>query len=426
VDNPSTRRGAVVLLAARGSERGEEGNGSTAERLNVSPRVMGSEIHKWNILRPCHGLGLVVIAALAVGHLAPGAAAAPRKPPPTAQPLWRLYPLDPAAGHAPPRPPTSRVSSTPTPPSAKSFATTPRPRRVFVQPTAADSGAGNTEWMWLVAGLAAIGVGAFVGLILLARRSHRDQRGLLHPAAVGAGLLRNAHRLADAGAARRRSFRRSRGHTELDRAALGLAPLVSTLPERRAAHEVDKPPEERPAPAPVADEPAVSGVGDPLRAIGVELARARSEHLAASLLLFDGLDAIDVERAIAQLTGTQASGDPPHWLVLRGVLPKRAGEIAEAALATLESEAVPLDGAAIGIAGYPRHAQSASALFRLARRALEHAAASHETSVVVARDEWTEHRSSGSATPTEGISSAVSDLAAALAHSRRPVGRRSQ
>jgi hypothetical protein len=379
---------------------------------------MGSGTQKWDILRPSHRLGLVVIAVgLAVGPLAASAAAAPRKPPPTAQPLWRLYPLDPAAGHTPPRPPTSTVSGKP--PSATSFATVPRPKHVFVQPTAADSAAGNSK-LWLIAGLAAIGGVALLGLILLVRRSDRDRRRLLHPVAMRAGLLRRAHRLADVGAARRRSFRKSRGHTELDHAAIGLAALASTLPEQRA-HDVDSAPEARPAPAPVADEPAASGVADPFRAIGVELARARVEHLAASLLLFDGIEAIDVGRAIAELTGTQPSGDSPHWLVLRGVLPKRASEIAEAALATIDSEDMPLEGAAIGIAGYPRHAQSASALFRLARRALEHAAASHDTSVVVARDEWTEQGSSDATPPTEGLSSSGSARAYGSAY---PVGGR--
>jgi hypothetical protein len=384
---------------------------------------MGSGIQKWDILRPSHRLALVVIAAgLAVGQLAAGAVAAPRKPPPTAQPLWRLYPLDPAAGHAPPRPPTSTVSDKQ--PSATSFATVPRPKHDFVQPTAADSGAGNSE-LWLIAGLAATGVAALLGLVLLLRRSNRDGRRLLPPVAMRAGLLRHAHRLPDVGAARRRSFRKSRGHTELDRAAIGLAALASTLPEQRA-HDVDTAPEARPAPTPVADEPvadepAASGVADPFRAIGVELARAKVEHLAASLLLFDGIEAIDVGRAIAELTGTQASSDSPHWLVLRGVLPKRASEIAEAALATIDSEDLPLEGAAIGIAGYPRHAQSASALFRLARRALEHAAASHDTSVVVARDEWTEQRSSDAAPPTEGLSPASSARAYGSAY---PVGGR--
>src|SRR5207248_8002936 len=117
-----------------------------------------------------------------------------------------------------------------------------------------------------------VGVVALVALVLLVRRSARDRRRLTEPDAV-----------------RERSFRKSRGHGELDHAAVRLAALMPPLPDRRA-EAVDMLPGEPPAaaPAPVADEPAVSSVADPLREIRAELARARAEHLAASLLLFDG------------------------------------------------------------------------------------------------------------------------------------------
>ncbi|MFL5928958.1 MAG: hypothetical protein ACJ77E_18675 [Gaiellaceae bacterium] len=192
------------------------------------------------------------------------------------------------------------------------------------------------------------------------------------------------------------------------------------LPDRRA-EAVDMLPGEPPAaaPAPVADEPAVSSVADPLREIRAELARARAEHLAASLLLFDGADAIAVERAVAALAGTQPADDPARWLLLRGVLPKRASELADSALATLRAEGTALEGTSIGIAGYPRHAQSASALFGLARLALERAAESRNVSVVVARDEWTEEGPSDFAMPTEDFTSGSSSRPSRFGFSRR-------
>ena len=371
---------------------------------------MRSGDHSWVIFRRRHAIApVVVVASIAVGHFAPGAPAAPRKPPPTAQPLWQLYPLQPAGGRKQPQPPTSTAPApAPRPPLTTSIAIVPRPEHVPVQSTAADSGAGGTGRVWLIAGLVVLGVGALVGLVLLVRRSTRDRRRLTELDAARTGLLRSGgHRLAAVGAARHRLFRKPRGYDELDHAAIGLAALIPPLPEPHV-EAVEAIRGDRPAPAPVADEPPVSGAADPLLALRAELARASLEHLAASLLLFDGIDAIDVERAIAELAGTHATGDLARWLLLPGVLPKRASELAETALATLRSEGIALEGVVIGIAGYPRHAQSATALFRLARRALEHAASSRDVSVVVARDEWTEQGPGDSAKPTEGVSSGSS------------------
>jgi hypothetical protein len=126
---------------------------------------------------------------------------------------------------------------------------------------------------------------------------------------------------------------------------------------------------------------------DPLPAIREQLARARSDCLALSLLLVEADDPVDVERAITAaagvdggaITGPGASGG---WLLLCGVVPRRARQLTETALVSAGGRRV-----AIGIAGYPRHAQSSDALFNMSRRALEQAAASGRA-VVVASDDW--------------------------------------
>src|SRR5436305_2009251 len=141
---------------------------------------MRSGNHNWVIFRRLHGIvPVVVVASIAAAQFAPGAPAAPRKPPPTAQPLWQLYPLKPIAGRTQPQPPASTAPAPAArPPLTTSVATIPRAKHVPVQPTAADTGAGGTGWGWLIAGLAVLGVGAVVGLVLLVRRSTRDRRRL--------------------------------------------------------------------------------------------------------------------------------------------------------------------------------------------------------------------------------------------------------
>jgi len=50
-----------------------------------------------------------------------------------------------------------------------------------------------------------------------------------------------------------------------------------------------------------------------------------------------------------------------HWLILYGVLPKRARDLAETVLYDRASLAalISLHGAGVGVAGFPRHARSA-------------------------------------------------------------------
>src|SRR5436305_2347294 len=154
---------------------------------------MRSGNHNWVIFRRRHGIvPVLVLASVALGQLAPGAAAAPRKPPPTAQPLWQLYPLAPAAGRPQPQPPPQqpqpqpRTSTAPapaatppaTPPATTSVATVPRPKPVSGQPTASHKRSAGIGRVRLMAVLAAVGLVALVPLVRRVRRSARARRRL--------------------------------------------------------------------------------------------------------------------------------------------------------------------------------------------------------------------------------------------------------
>jgi hypothetical protein len=177
-------------------------------------------------------------------------------------------------------------------------------------------------------------------------------------------------------------------------------------PKHRQEPPAPVPVAEPPTPVPVAEPPTphidaapppttTAVPGDDGRAsIAADLVRARERHIAVSLVLVRADSAAAADDMIAALEGDLAdthSGpadeDGVRWLVLAGVLPKRACGLAEAVLAG-EDGTKQSSGLAVGIAGFPRHAETADRLLGLSRRALDSATAKGGGTVVLAHDAW--------------------------------------
>jgi hypothetical protein len=164
----------------------------------------------------------------------------------------------------------------------------------------------------------------------------------------------------------------------------GEAPAAPALPAEVVTPSVDAAPATTKAP-PADDDRSV---------IAAELDRARDAYAAVSLVLVRADNAAAADGTLAALAGDlddthsgRAGEDGVGWVLLTGVRPKRACDLAEAVLAG-DDGAGPFRRVAIGIAGFPRHARTAEGLLRLARRALADATAEGGGTVVVARDVW--------------------------------------
>jgi hypothetical protein len=131
-------------------------------------------------------------------------------------------------------------------------------------------------------------------------------------------------------------------------------------------------------------------------AVGAAVGRAQQDRTAVSLVIVRAgtddvaeeiLDAI-TEAAPAGSWNASSRFGGKHWLILYGVLPKRARDLAEAVLYARPSLAalMSLHGAGVGVAGFPRHARSSVELVRAAEGAAEAAAGSGGRDGVVLAD----------------------------------------
>jgi hypothetical protein len=314
----------------------------------------------------------------------------PRHPNPSPQPLWRNYPLNPA--HGAPAAPAPTATYRLIIPDRPGAGPTPDPRDLARRHVPAAS-SGST-WPTVVIVLAALTLLAGAAALAVRRwRRFAFPRPHLH-------LPRSSSILS---ASRERIFGGGRDWAVYVAGARLAAAGRAMSGARRRFRPVRRPAPERPPAQPVrpvvevsvAEAVPVEAVvevpppDDPLPAIREELARARREHLALSLLLVEAADPVNVEQAIAEAArldgaAVRSDGASGGWLLLPGVIPRRARELTETVLAAAAADG---DQVAVGIAGYPRHALSTDALFRMSRRALERAAASGEA-VVVASDDW--------------------------------------
>ena len=335
-------------------------------------------------------VALVAVAfSCAAGPVWAAGGRPPRHANPSPQPLWRNYPLNPAHG-APAAPAPTATYRLIIPDRAAGR--TPDPRDLARRHlTTVSSG---SAWPTVVIVLAVLALAVAAAAFTLRRwRRFAFPRPRLHLRRRASIISASRERILGGG----RDWAVYVAGARLAAARRGLAGVRRRFrTPRRTAPE--RPPEQPVQPAfevavteetPVESVAAPSLPDDPLPAIREELARARREHHALSLLLVEAADPVDVERAIAEAAGldgaaVRSDGASGGWLLLRGVMPRRARELTEKVLAVAAADGVQV---AVGIAGYPRHAQSTDTLFRMSRRALEHAAASREA-VVVASDEW--------------------------------------
>jgi hypothetical protein len=155
--------------------------------------------------------------------------------------------------------------------------------------------------------------------------------------------------------------------------------------------------------APNPSRPADGSVGEVLSdavsdeaAVAAAVARAQRDRTAVSLVIVRaGTDAV-AEEILDAMTKAAPAGSwnassrfgGKHWLILYGVLPKRAHELAETVLSAGPSLAalMSLHGAGVGVAGFPRHARSAGELVSAAEGAAEVAAGSAGRDAVVLAD----------------------------------------
>jgi len=161
--------------------------------------------------------------------------------------------------------------------------------------------------------------------------------------------------------------------------ARGTAPETAVAPSPLAVRPLDND-----EVVPPSDEEQIAEVVD----------RALRERIAVSLVVvraptpFLADEVLDLVAEAAPVGAWRASGrfGSRNWLILSGVLPKRAKELAETALrsrAPLAARSSVAESVAIGIAGVPRHARSAPELLGAAERAAEMGAASSAGDVVV-------------------------------------------
>jgi hypothetical protein len=310
-------------------------------------------------------LAAALLVALALGIAGTAGAAPATKPKPSPQPLWQSYPLKApnlssnvrTTTAAPPVRDRPMVISTPDPRDQPGFGSDP-------------------TWPLAVVGLAVLTLAAASAVVLVTRHRRPAAAGrrphvagmisALRERVVGGGRDWMSYVVGARATAAREAIRRARRR-------------FRRRPYRAPEPESSSAPESTVKPAPPAD---------PLPTIRSELQRARRDLTALSLLLVEGVDAADLRQAIARRLGAEAGAvTSGACVLLPGVLPKRARDLAVAALATIAAQDGGLEGAAVGLAGYPRHAWSSDALFRMARRALEQAASTGEA-VCVARDEW--------------------------------------
>jgi len=89
--------------------------------------------------------------------------------------------------------------------------------------------------------------------------------------------------------------------------------------------------------------------------VSLVIVRAATDDVAEEIL-----DAITEAAPAGSWNASRRFGGK-HWLILYGVLPKRARDLAETVLYDRASLAalISLHGAGVGVAGFPRHARSA-------------------------------------------------------------------
>src|SRR5829696_5923532 len=148
------------------------------------------------------------------------------------------------------------------------------------------------------------------------------------------GLSRLSFRLRPVRPSPPRDDRRSRVRRSTSVASRSPSSRSSRQPSRRSA---------QPSLARKRDRTAVSLV----------IVRAATDDVAEEIL-----DAI-TEAAPAGSWNASSRFGEKHWLILYGVLPKRARDLAEAVLYASPSLAalMSLHGAGVGVAGFPRHAR---------------------------------------------------------------------
>jgi hypothetical protein len=165
-------------------------------------------------------------------------------------------------------------------------------------------------------------------------------------------------------------------------------------------HEDDEDAEAAAVTGPARSRPADSEVDEVLHdavsddaAVDAAVARAQRDRTAVSLVVVRAATDDEAEEILDAITEAAPAGawnassrfGGKHWLILYGVLPKRARDLADAVLHARPSldALLSLHGAGVGVAGFPRHARSAGELVRAGESAAEVAAGSAGRHAVV-------------------------------------------